>query len=77
MSTLSTVFLAGLLIGRFYGLEYYAVQTLWAGLPHFVCGLTDSRHDTTWTPLKSSALLACAVIMFGWSCVDVPGTRAY
>ena len=45
MSALSTVILAGLLIGRFNGLDYFAVQTLWAGLPHFVCGLAVSgRH---------------------------------
>jgi hypothetical protein len=59
MSALSTVVLARLFIGRFYGLEYYAVQTLWAGLPCFVCGLAvGGRHDDVWTPLEGSALPA-------------------
>jgi hypothetical protein len=75
MSALSTVILAGLLIGRFNGLEHFAVQTLWAGLPHFVCGLAvGSRHDNVWTPLEGSALPTFrAMFMFGWSCVDISG----
>jgi hypothetical protein len=51
MSALSTVVLAGLLVSGSDGLTYHAVQTLWARLPRFVCGLANGRHDTAWTPL--------------------------
>jgi hypothetical protein len=62
ISALCTVVLARLLVSRSDGLKYYAVLTLRAGLPCFVCGLADGRHDTAWTPLEGSALpaLACS-----------------
>jgi hypothetical protein len=60
MSALSTVVLAGLLVSGSDGLKYYAMHTLRAGLPRFVCGLADGRHDPAWTPLEGSALPALA-----------------
>jgi hypothetical protein len=76
MSALRTVVLARLLVSRSDGLKYYAVHTLRARLPCFVCGLADGRHDSVWTPLEGSALSACVMIMFGWSWVGVFDTRA-
>ena len=77
MSALSTVVLARLLVSNSNGLSYYAVHTLRAGLPDFVCGLAGSgRHNSAWTPLEGSALSACVMIMFGWSGADVSDTRA-
>jgi hypothetical protein len=76
MSALCAVVLARLLVSRSDGLKYYAVHTLRAGLPCFVCGLADGRHDTAWTPLEGSALSACVMIMSARSCVGVSDTRA-
>ena len=76
MSALCAVVFARLLVSRSDGLKYYAVHTLRAGLPCFVRGVADGRHDTAWTPLDGSALSACVMIMFGWSCADVSDTRA-
>jgi hypothetical protein len=76
MSALSTVVLARLLVSRSDGLKYYTVHTLRAGLHCIVCGLADGRHNTAWTPLEGSALFACVMIIFGWSCVGVSDTRA-
>ena len=60
MSALCAVVLARLRVSRSDGLKYYAVHTLRAGLPCFVCGLGDGRHGTAWTPLEGSALPALA-----------------
>jgi hypothetical protein len=76
MSALGTVVLARLLVSGSDGLKYYAVHTLRAGLPCFVCGVADGRHDTAWTPLEGSALSACVMIMSARSCVGVSDTRA-
>jgi len=76
MSALSAVVLARLLVGNFNGLKYYAVHTLRAGLPDFVCGLAGSgRHNSAWTPLGGSALSACVTIMSARSYMDVFDTR--
>jgi len=76
LPALCAIVLARLLFSRSDGLKYYTVHTLRAGLPCFVCGLADGGHDTAWTPLEGSALSACVMIMFGWSCADVSDTRA-